>query len=83
MLGRKDQPPVDWVIDDTVGNWWRPNFEHSQVCEFYQYARYLLSLSGHFQIALKVYSSLFVYWININHNQHFWFVSCWYNVLNK
>jgi len=37
MLGRKDQPPVDWVIEDTVGNWWRPNFEHSQVFEFVCY----------------------------------------------
>lgn len=30
MLGRKDQPPVDWVIEDTISNWWRPNFENPQ-----------------------------------------------------
>jgi len=33
MLGRKDQPPVDWVIEDTISNWWRPNFENPQVIE--------------------------------------------------
>ena len=31
MLGRSDHPPVDWVIEDTVCNWWRPNFETAQV----------------------------------------------------
>ena len=31
MLGRQDQLPVDWVIEDTVANWWRPNFEAPQV----------------------------------------------------
>jgi len=31
MLGRPDHPPVDWVIEDTVCNWWRPNFETAQV----------------------------------------------------
>jgi len=31
MLGRSDHPPVDWVIEDTVCNWWRPNFENAQV----------------------------------------------------
>lgn len=30
MLGRQDQPPVDWTIEDTIGNWWRPNFEPPQ-----------------------------------------------------
>jgi cleavage and polyadenylation specificity factor subunit 5 len=30
MLGRQDQPPVDWVIEDTIANWWRPNFEPPQ-----------------------------------------------------
>jgi cleavage and polyadenylation specificity factor subunit 5 len=30
MLGRKDQPAVDWVIEDTIANWWRPNFEAPQ-----------------------------------------------------
>lgn len=32
MLGRQDQAPTDWVIEDTIGNWWRPNFEPPQVC---------------------------------------------------
>jgi len=31
MLGRPDHPPVDWIIEDTVCNWWRPNFETPQV----------------------------------------------------
>ena len=31
MLGRQDQAPTDWVIEDTIGNWWRPNFEPPQV----------------------------------------------------
>jgi len=78
MLGRKDQPPVDWVIEDTVGNWWRPNFEHSQVCEFYQYTPYVLSVSGHFQIALKTSQQLVCFL-----DQHFCFVSCWYDVHDK
>ena len=34
MLGRKNQPPVDWVIEDTIGNWWRPNFENLQVVNY-------------------------------------------------
>ena len=29
-LGRQDGAPMDWVIEDTIGNWWRPNFEPSQ-----------------------------------------------------
>ena len=32
MLGRTDSAPVDWVIEDAIGNWWRPNFEPPQVC---------------------------------------------------
>lgn len=30
-LGRQDGAPMEWVIEDTIGNWWRPNFEPSQV----------------------------------------------------
>ena len=30
-LGRQDGAPMDWVIEDTIGNWWRPNFEPPQV----------------------------------------------------
>ncbi|ELT92890.1 hypothetical protein CAPTEDRAFT_121873, partial [Capitella teleta] len=30
MLGRQDQAPTDWTIEDTIGNWWRPNFEPPQ-----------------------------------------------------
>ncbi|CAE1303823.1 NUDT21 [Acanthosepion pharaonis] len=29
-LGRQDGAPMDWVIEDTIGNWWRPNFEPPQ-----------------------------------------------------
>ncbi|XP_013387040.1 cleavage and polyadenylation specificity factor subunit 5-like [Lingula anatina] len=29
-LGRTDGGPMDWTIEDTVGNWWRPNFEPPQ-----------------------------------------------------
>ena len=31
MLGRTESAPVDWVIEDVIGNWWRPNFEPPQV----------------------------------------------------
>ena len=31
MLGRSDQVPVNWVIENVIGNWWRPNFEPPQV----------------------------------------------------
>ncbi|RTG83437.1 cleavage and polyadenylation specificity factor subunit 5, partial [Schistosoma bovis] len=27
MLGRTDGIPVDWIPEDCIGNWWRPNFE--------------------------------------------------------
>ena len=30
-LGRPDGAPMDWAIEDTIGNWWRPNFEPPQV----------------------------------------------------
>uniref|UniRef100_A0A0A9W3E9 Cleavage and polyadenylation specificity factor subunit 5 n=1 Tax=Lygus hesperus TaxID=30085 RepID=A0A0A9W3E9_LYGHE len=26
-LGRQDGVKQDWLIEDTIGNWWRPNFE--------------------------------------------------------
>lgn len=26
-LGRQDGVKQEWVVEDTVGNWWRPNFE--------------------------------------------------------
>lgn len=28
MLGRSDGVAVDWTVEDCIGNWWRPNFEH-------------------------------------------------------
>merc|ERR1712107_103019 len=29
-LGRQDGAPMDWSIEHTIGNWWRPNFEPPQ-----------------------------------------------------
>ncbi|CAG0917760.1 unnamed protein product [Notodromas monacha] len=29
-LGRQNSPPPEWKIEDTLGNWWRPNFEPPQ-----------------------------------------------------
>ncbi|XP_062520284.1 cleavage and polyadenylation specificity factor subunit 5-like [Corticium candelabrum] len=29
-LGRQDGVQQDWMMDETVGNWWRPNFEAPQ-----------------------------------------------------
>ena len=29
-LGRSDGTATEWVIEDTIGNWWRPNFEPAQ-----------------------------------------------------
>ncbi|BES99824.1 Cleavage and polyadenylation specificity factor [Nesidiocoris tenuis] len=26
-LGRQDGVKQEWIIEDTIGNWWRPNFE--------------------------------------------------------
>lgn len=26
-LGRQDGVQPEWTIEDTIGNWWRPNFE--------------------------------------------------------
>ncbi|XP_050438197.1 cleavage and polyadenylation specificity factor subunit 5-like isoform X2 [Adelges cooleyi] len=26
-LGRQDGIPSEWTVEDTIGNWWRPNFE--------------------------------------------------------
>ncbi len=30
ILGRQDGVVQEWMIEDTVGNWWRPNFEPPQ-----------------------------------------------------
>ena len=29
-LGKSDGLQQEWVVEDTIGNWWRPNFEPSQ-----------------------------------------------------
>ncbi|KAL2739720.1 cleavage and polyadenylation specificity factor subunit 5 [Vespula maculifrons] len=29
-FGRQDGVKQEWVIEDTIGNWWRPNFEPPQ-----------------------------------------------------
>lgn len=29
-LGRPDSGPQEWIVEDTIGNWWRPNFEPAQ-----------------------------------------------------
>jgi cleavage and polyadenylation specificity factor subunit 5 len=29
-LGRQDGGANEWTVEDTVGNWWRPNFEPPQ-----------------------------------------------------
>jgi len=29
-LGRTDGSATDWTVEDTIGNWWRPNFEPAQ-----------------------------------------------------
>ena len=29
-LGRQDGVKQEWVIEDVIGNWWRPNFEPPQ-----------------------------------------------------
>lgn len=29
-LGRQDGVKQDWLVEDTIGNWWRPNFEPPQ-----------------------------------------------------
>lgn len=26
-LGRQDGVQPEWTVEDTIGNWWRPNFE--------------------------------------------------------
>jgi hypothetical protein len=23
---------MEWTVEETIGNWWRPNFEPPQVC---------------------------------------------------
>ncbi|KAJ8929898.1 hypothetical protein NQ314_017363 [Rhamnusium bicolor] len=29
-LGRLDGVKQDWLVEDIIGNWWRPNFEPPQ-----------------------------------------------------
>lgn len=29
-LGRQDGIKQDWLVEDIIGNWWRPNFEPPQ-----------------------------------------------------
>jgi len=29
-LGRQDGVAQEWIVEDTIGNWWRPNFEPPQ-----------------------------------------------------
>lgn len=29
-LGREDGTPTEWIVEDVVANWWRPNFESPQ-----------------------------------------------------
>ncbi|KAL4234923.1 Nudix hydrolase 21 [Mactra antiquata] len=29
-LGRQDGAPMEWTVEETIGNWWRPNFEPPQ-----------------------------------------------------
>ena len=29
-MGRQDGVAQDWSVEDSVGNWWRPNFEPPQ-----------------------------------------------------
>lgn len=29
-LGRQDGVKQDWIVEDIIGNWWRPNFEPPQ-----------------------------------------------------
>lgn len=29
-LGRQDGVKQDWIVEDTIGNWYRPNFEPPQ-----------------------------------------------------
>ena len=30
-LGRQSSPAPDWKVEDTLGNWWRPNFDPPRV----------------------------------------------------
>ena len=29
-LGRSEAGSAEWTVEDTIGNWWRPNFEPAQ-----------------------------------------------------
>jgi len=54
MLGRMDSAPVDWVIEDTIGNWWRPNFEPPQVCIGVVSPWYMIHSQNANKVTLKV-----------------------------
>ncbi|WAR12493.1 CPSF5-like protein [Mya arenaria] len=30
-LGRQDGAPMEWTVEEVIGNWWRPNFDPPQV----------------------------------------------------
>ena len=42
-LGREDGAPMDWIIEEPIGNWWRPNFEPPQVNTLYCYKNISMS----------------------------------------
>ncbi|XP_054566952.1 cleavage and polyadenylation specificity factor subunit 5 isoform X2 [Eptesicus fuscus] len=58
ILGRQDGVLQDWVIDDCIGNWWRPNFEPPQM--FTEAPQDLLTMS---QITAVIPSCLQSWWI--------------------
>ena len=57
ILGKDDTPANTWVVEDTVGNWWRPNFESSQY-------PYIPSHCTHPKVSLLLVNSLLLI---INH----------------
>lgn len=30
-LGREDTPKSQWIVEDCIANWWRPNFDPPRV----------------------------------------------------
>lgn len=30
-LGKEDTPKTQWIVEDTIANWWRPNFDPPRV----------------------------------------------------
>ena len=30
ILGKDDTPLSTWIVEDVIGNWWRPNFDSAQ-----------------------------------------------------